>query len=125
MSCERIAGNDYVPIRLLFDDAAEAVEDVIVVIESPDPEGRFEGEFFDLEGHPLEDRLTDGHCRRVGDRHEISYRRNHADGVTTTDYTGRVTLLQDTTTVMIRGRFTRNNGSATPLTGDHETEKPT
>lgn len=126
MSCARIAGNNYVPIRLLFDGATDAVQDVVIVLEAPDAEGNFKGEFFDLEGHKLEDELVNGRCVRVGQRDEISYTRKHADGKTTTDYTGRVTLLQDTSTVMIRGRFTRETiGSAAPLTGDHETEKPT
>ena len=126
MSCERIAGNDYVPIRLLFDGAPHAVEDVVIEIKTPDAEGKFEGDFFDLDGTKLEDRLIEGRCVRVGEIDEISYTRQHADGKTTTHYTGRVILLQGTTTVMIRGTFTREtSGSATTLGGGHETEKPT
>lgn len=125
MGCDRIAGNDYVPIRLLFDGAAAAVEDVVIVIRTPDADGNFEADFFDVDGNSLDDRLVEGRCERVGQIDQITYTRQHADGVTQTRYTGRVILLKDTTTVMIRGTFTRSNGSAAPLEGNHETEKPT
>lgn len=126
MSCNRIEGIDYIPIRLIFAGAAQAVRDVRLELDAPDAQGNFTGRFRDLATGALIDRLVNGRCERVDGIDQISYTREHADGETTTHYAGRVILLQGTSTVMIRGTFTRETiGSAVPLMGDHETEKPT
>jgi hypothetical protein len=130
MSCARIEGDDYIPGRLLFDGAAEAVVDAVIELEAPNAEGFFEGGFRDPEtGDPLEDQLMNGRCRQNGQTTRIEFTRLHAGGNITTHYTDRVILVGGTSTVMLRGRFTRvtanQSGPMTFVSGDHETEKPT
>ena len=125
MACVDLAGDGWRPGRLLFDDAADAVQDVRLNL-SVDGSGNVTGSFRNPDGTPNNDRLVNGRCRQDGQRHFIEFTREHVGGTTTTSYSGRVTIVQPTGDVLIRGRFERTtSGSATTARGDYETEKPT
>lgn len=128
MSCLDIAGKWGVG-RLLLDGAADAVEDVRLILKTPDGNGNFEGSFMAPDGTPIPDRLLNGRCLPNGIKHQIEFTREHVGGAITTSYSGRVILVQPTGEVLIRGRFTRTTaltaGLPTIAVGDHETEKPT
>jgi hypothetical protein len=129
MACIDIAGNGWRAGRLLFDDAADAVQDVCLDLGAPDSNGNFTGSFRNPDGTPNDDRLVNGRCTQQGQRHHIEFTREHVGGTITTSYFGRVTIVQPTGEVLIRGRFTRtttsSSGPVTSVGGDHETEKPT
>lgn len=128
MACANLEGNNYVPIRLLFDGTNEAVQDARIELDRPNAQGNFTGRFKDLASGAVIDQLTNGHCERVNQIDTISFTRNHDDG-STTQYTGRVITLQGATDVYLRGRFTRTTitpaSPVTTMSGDYETEKPT
>ena len=131
MTCQRIAGNNWIRARLLFDDITNAEADDLVEIDAPDANGVFTGRFKNpVSGAVLPDQLLNGRCIPDGLRSRVVFTRKH-DGVNvTTRYVGRVIPVGgNSTTVMIRGKFTRattdDNGSVTIASGDYETEKPT
>ena len=130
MACIDIAGITWQPDRLLFDDSADAVEEVRLDLDVPDADGNFTGRFRARNGTPIPDQLLHGKCRLDGLRHFIEFTREH-DGEprTTTSYRGRVTIVRPTGDVLIRGTFVRTITSSTNVEtttkGDYETEKPT
>ena len=130
MDITRLAGTDWGRGRLFFDDASAAEEDDFIETNAPNDEGIFSGRFRD--GDDIDVLLDDEVTGRVisnGLNPLIEFVRRNADGTVTTRYVGRVIELAGTTTVMIRGRFTRattsSEGAVTISSGDHEIEKPT
>lgn len=121
----RIIGNNWGRTRLLFDDIASAQQDnEPLIITAVAADGVFRGSF-----RNSTDVLVDGRFTQDGLRPRIVFTRRNTAGTITTRFIGRVIEVNNETTVMIRGRFTRattnGNGAITISSGDHETEKPT
>ena len=130
MSCDRLAGNNWGRARLIFDDVANSETDADIVLNAPNENGVFTGNFRDpVSGEDLEDQLTNGLCRPNGLRSRVVFTRKHHGVNIITRYVGSVIPVNGATTVMIRGKFTRAtteaDGAVTIASGDYETEKPT
>jgi hypothetical protein len=129
--CERLAGTNWSRARLLQDNVTDAEADDLIELDAPNANGVFTGRFKHRDtGAILPDQLVNGRCVPDGLRARVEFTRKH-DGVNvTTRYAGRVIPVGGgSTTVMIRGKFTRAttdaNGSVSIASGDYETEKPT
>lgn len=132
MSTNRIAGANWRNARLFFDNVTNAEKDNDLVLDTPDENGFFGGQFKDSEGEPLPDELVEGRCIPDGLRPLVMFTRKQDGGRVTTRYIGKVITFGDdaeNSTVMIRGRFTRattnSDGTIAIASGDYETEKPT
>lgn len=112
--------------RLAPDDAEDALTgESNITLELPDGEGRFTGE------HVSGDPIVDGRCLGGnGSKLRIEFKRQHADGKTTTDYRGEIAYDPDNDlSFIVKGRFTRRSPDGinefVNTNGDWTTEKPT
>ena len=131
MSCDRIAGSTWTRAKLIFDDVTAAEVDDTIDLDAPDGNGNFTGRFRHRDtGQVLQDQLMNGRCIPDGLRSRVVFVRKHNGVSVVTRYIGKVIPQGGgSTTVLIRGKFTRattdQGGAVTIASGDYETEKPT